>query len=171
MNVKASYPTYADMSEWGDNQKGSNFLCVPHNDGATTYDVVPTNEHSFGIARYFFRLSMTSAIETVPFAYVNWCLYRSMKCTQTYFEGTMTEHEWTTGPSMKDNISPFVVLDHVVPSRFVLAYDAVNDDDTLDIAFLALDGKRVGEKLMTEGSQTLQTTKYYNSMFRLCEPF
>jgi hypothetical protein len=76
----------------------------------------------------------------VPYAYVDWCVFRGKKYNLTSFEGDITQAEWDTGPSAKPNINPFVTMDDILPSRFVLAYSG-----DLDVAFLSLDPERIGE--------------------------
>ena len=44
------------------------------------------------------------------------------------------------GPRAIKNVLPFAILDDVIPSRFVMAYD-----DNLDICFVGLDAGRIGE--------------------------
>jgi hypothetical protein len=58
----------------------------------------------------------------------------------------MTQQEWNNGPSNKSTLNPFVTMDDIIPSRFVLAYD-----DTLVIAFLSLDPERMGDNIVDDG--------------------
>ena len=52
----------------------------------------------------------------------------------------LASHQQPSGPRCRENICPFVTLDDIEPSRFVLAYD-----DNYDVAFVGLDPKRLGE--------------------------
>jgi hypothetical protein len=71
------------------------------------------------------------------------------------FVGTCFEG-WTTGPSFKERISPFVTMDDFVPSRFVMA--------GLNVVFLALDPERVSEcsgdgRFVDVGDNVLENNK------------
>jgi hypothetical protein len=141
----SNYPTYAEMATSSRRKRINNipFICVPYNVGSTTHfnpRLANSQKKSFGCPRYFFRLNLTSAIQQVPFAYVDWCVFTARMFEGTCFEGHMSRREWTTGPSFKERISPFVTMDDFVPSRFVMAYET-----GLDVAFLALDPERVSE--------------------------
>ena len=138
----STYPTYQEMAEDSTKKSKATFICVPHNVGCTTISDLASMRlpnKSMGCPRYFFRFNFTSAIHEVPYAYVDWCSFQASRFTPTYYEGRMSNIEWTTGPSYKNGISPFVTIDVIAPSRFVLAYDGS------DVAFLSIDSERLGE--------------------------
>jgi hypothetical protein len=138
-----TYPTYQTMSTHLNktNHKIS-FLGIRDNVGSTTFagPATPDMQHSFGVPRFFFRFNLTSAISQQPYGYVHWSMFKVTKCHRTSFEGTMTRHEWTTGPSQRPRINPFCYIEDVIPSRFALGFD----EDALEFHFMALDPERVG---------------------------
>ena len=149
-NWDSTYPSYSDMAfEPLSSTNKIPFIGVPYNVGSSSRH--PNNSvtnhkalYSFGCPRYFFRLDITSQVDDVPYAFVDWCRYRAKTSTTTYFEGSITENEWLHGPSCNTNLSPFITVDDILPSRFVMAYE----DDTFDIiAFLSLDPERLGDNV------------------------
>ena len=62
----------------------------------------------------------------------------------------MTDDEWANGPQAHCHLLPFVALNDVLPSRFVLAYDGLHRGE---IAFLALDAEKLG-KIANDGAFT-----------------
>ena len=138
------YPTYEDIAEQPTLLRNRvSFLSVPYNVGSTThYDPRQRNDlkASFGCPRYFFCFNFTSAVISIPYAFVDWCQFRAKSFHRTSFEGDITQAEWTNGPRQRRLISPFITLDDIVPSRFALAYDSI-----LDVAFVALDPERIGD--------------------------
>lgn len=138
-----NYPTYKEMSEnIRKKQHKIPFCSVPYNVGSTSHHN-PVNrdkyKHSFGCPRYFFRFDFTSAISSVPYAYVTWCRFSATSFYRTCFMGRFTQDEWQTGPKHRTSLCPFVTVDDIIPSRFVLAFR-----DNLDAAFICLDPERVG---------------------------
>ena len=63
--------------------------------------------------------------------------------------GHITHSEWTTGPITRPNVNPFISLDSILPSKFVLAYERtdkfLHSHQKLDVAFVSLDTERLGE--------------------------
>ena len=105
-----------------------NFLSANYNVGTTTTGDRKKNRDkfrlpSFGCPRYFFRFSFTSGLIDIPMACVDWCKVTVNEFQRHYFRGFMTLTEWEEGPKLREGISPFVALDFVVPSRFMLAFD------------------------------------------------
>ena len=146
---KTKYPSYSNMAFDGSSTDNKiPFIGVPYNTGSTTRhreNSISNNNalYSFGCPRFFFRLNITTQVTDTPYAFVNWCCYRARTSTNTYFEGVITEREWHDGPSEKVNINPFVTMDDILPSRFVMAYE----DDSFDVAFLSLDPERLGDNV------------------------
>jgi hypothetical protein len=138
------YPTYKTMAANRRLKKNKiPFLSVPYHVGSTTSHNPALNSQqaqSFGCPRYFFRFNCTSAIASVPYAYVHWSMFTATKFHRTCFMGHIFEQEWETGPRCRPEICSFVTLDDITPSRFVVAYD-----NMLDVAFVALDPERIGE--------------------------
>ena len=149
--------TYATLAEKGKGLYNKNpFIGVPYNVGSTTHisknkKLIAKQQKSFGCPRRFFRFSFTSAINQVPYAYVDWVNFSATKFHRTTFEGHMTKREWDTGPRTRHNglINPFVPCDHFIPSRFVLAYET-----NLDIAFISMDPERVGDDIINDEKVT-----------------
>jgi hypothetical protein len=82
----------------------------------------------------------------------------------------MSQQEWDTGPSAKTHLSPFVTMDDIIASRFVLAYDS------LDVAFLSIDPERVGENVddgmfVDFGDNVLANNKTETRQFLRSEEF
>ena len=143
----SKYPSYRDMAANRNAKRNSlHFISVNYNVGSTTHDdisLAAVQKQSFGCPRFFFRLNVTSAIYEELYAFVDWCCFTATTFTKTCYQGRMTQEEWTTGPTYKANLSPFVTMDDITPSRFVLAYD--DTYDILDVGFLSLDPERIGE--------------------------
>ena len=121
------YPSYETMSQHLNKRSHKiSFLCKRENVGSTSFllsNQVPIPgkmQHSFGVPRFFFRFSLTSAIDNQPFAYVHWSMVTLINCHRTSFECTMTRNEWQTGPAQRQHINPFCYVEDVVPSRFAL---------------------------------------------------
>ena len=74
---------------------------------------------SFGIPRWFFRFSFTSAINDVPYAYLSWIKFTLHEKSNSCVVGHMSASEWNNGPfiSKNDNINPFCAIDYIFPSR------------------------------------------------------
>ena len=143
----SKYPTYRDMTMDRNIKRNSlHFISVPYNVGSTTHvdrAQAAVQKQSFGCPRFFFRLNVTSAVNDELYAFVDWCCFKATTFTVTCFQGEMTQEEWTTGPSYKQNLNPFVTMDDITPSRFVLAYDDTHD--ILDVGFLSMDPERIGD--------------------------
>ena len=89
------------------------FLAIRDNVGSTTFAAPQSTfdmQHSCGVPRFFFRFNMTSAISQQPYGYVYWSMFKISKCKRSPFEGTMTRHEWTTGPIERLRISTFCYI-------------------------------------------------------------
>ena len=76
------YPSYQKIG------KKVNFIGVDYNVGCTSYSnrAHMGNVHmqkSFGSPQFFFRFSLTSAIQNVPYSHVHWCTFRAVKLTVT----------------------------------------------------------------------------------------
>jgi len=134
----------------------NSFIGVPYNVGSTKHrpknkKVIATQQKSFGCPRRFIRFSFTSAIDQVPYVYVDWAIFTATTFHRTTFEGHITTREWETGPRTRKNslINPFVPCDHLMPSRFVLAYET-----NLDVAFISLDPERLGDIIINDAKVT-----------------
>lgn len=139
------------------NRKGKRFrlpfIGTANNfDGCTTHydnNLSQEQNYSFGCPRYFFRFDFTSAINSIPIAYCDWVQFIATKFTRTTFMGLLTYSEWTTGPIKRANVNPFISLDTILPSRFVLAYEKTDtfnhEHQKLDVAFISLDIERLGD--------------------------
>ena len=148
------YPSYEDMaSDRCARKHNIPFISVPYNVGSTSHLYAAnasTQKHSFGCPRFFFRLNITSAIQQVPYALVDWCKFRAQKFSRSCFEGAIGRNEWSSGPSFHANLNPFVTMDDILPSRFVLAYES----NTADVAFLSLDPERIMGETVDDGRFT-----------------
>jgi hypothetical protein len=138
-------------------KKKTPFIGVPYNVGSTTHrasakkkDINKLN-YSFGCPRIFMRFSCTSAINQVPFAFVDWVKFTATKFDRTTFKGKMTRAEWESGPRTRpgSHVNPFVPCDHFIPSRFLLAYET-----NLDVAFIGIDPERIGETIIDDAMST-----------------
>ena len=119
--------------------------CTTHYDN----DLRHEQNYSFGCPRYFFRFDLTSAINSIPIAYCDWVQFIATKFTRTTFMGLITYGEWTSGPIKRVNVNPFISLDTILPSRFVMAYEKTDKflhiHQKLDVAFISLDIERLGD--------------------------
>ena len=123
-NDDNEYPTFEQMAKHLNKTSHKvSFLAIRSNTGSTTFHTqAPTADmqHSFGVPRYFFRFNLTSAICNQPYSHVHWAMFKLRMCHRASFEGTMTRQEWTTGPSVRQGISPFCYIEDCIPSRFAL---------------------------------------------------
>ena len=144
----ATYPSLADMSRKSSREHRLNFIAVNHDVGSTVFrrNTPQYKKYSFGCPRFFFRFSFTRAIVNVPMANVDWCKFSATDYFRTCFMGTLSNREWQEGPRYHSTISPFVTLDDVLPSRYVMAYRHNNNvNNNLTIGFVSIDPERVGE--------------------------
>lgn len=152
---KGNFPSLQTMAN---NPKGRMnkipFLCVNHNVGSTKFhdDRLKNDQnYSFGRPRFFFRFNFTSAIYDVPIAKVRWIDFVAVHFTRTTFAGHCTPNSWNetlTDDEHNSKYVPFVGLDDILPTRFVLSFDT-----NLDVAFIAQDQERLGVAL-SDGSFT-----------------
>jgi len=121
-NKENKYPSYDYMSKHHLNKTNNkvSFLVTRENVGSSTFTSANPIQHSFGVPRFFFRFTLTSAISRQPYGYVQRAMFKVKKWHRTSFEGTMTMREWATGPVERPHISPFCYLEDVIPSRFAL---------------------------------------------------
>ena len=144
------------LREMAANPKGRRnkipFLGLPRNVGSTTHwnpRDKTSQQYSFGRPLCFLRFNFTSVISDVPYVQMDWVNFTARAFHRTTFEGHVSEEEWNREPNEDTSgFSPFVAVDEILPSRFVLAYR-----DNLDIGFLSLDPERVGDTVY-DGQQT-----------------
>jgi len=151
--VEGGLPSLAQMA---DNPKGRRnkipFLGLPRNVGSTKHwnprDKI-TQQYSFGRPMCFLRFNFTSVISDVPYVMMDWVRFTATAFHRTTFEGHVSDREWNRVPTHDTSgCNPFVAVDEILPSRFVLAYK-----DNLDIGFISLDPERVGDTVH-DGQQT-----------------
>ena len=155
--IDGQHDTYDTMAQKARGQrKKTPFIGVRFNVGSTSHysnkkTVTRKQQYSFGCPRIFFRFSCTSAIDQVPFAFVDWTYFTAKEFHRTTFKGHLTQAEWESGPRTRTSthVNPFVRCDHFIPSRFVLAYET-----NLDIAFIAIDPERVGDTIIDDDLST-----------------
>jgi hypothetical protein len=141
------------------NKKGKRFR-IPFVGTQTNFDKCTTHfdnslrdeqNYFFGCPRYFFRFDFTSAISSIPIAYCDWVQFITTKFTRTTFMGHISHAEWTTGPIKRPGVNPFITLDSILPSRFVLAHERtdnfLHNHQKLDVAFVSLDTERLGDNI------------------------
>lgn len=104
----------------------------------------------FGCPRFFFRFNFTSASPNLPHAYMDWCHFERSTATDinTSFHygcymGRLSYDEWTTGPTYNPSFCPYIPLQVLQPSRFVLAHRPHLEGPNIEVAFIALDGERI----------------------------
>ena len=149
--------TYEEHADGWKHKNRIPFIGVNKNVGSTLHynqRDKTKQQKSFGVPRAYFRFSFTSAIHNIPFAYVDWCEFTATNFYRCDFQGHISKTEWARGPNTdllpkKLKCNPFISLDDFLPSRFALAYKT-----NLDVAFLALDPERIGDKLMDSGERT-----------------
>jgi hypothetical protein len=88
-------------------------------------------KYSFGRPHYFFRFSFTSAIDNIPMACVVWENFIIESRTRTNFLGHFRREAWEQRADISNLPTPFVNIEFLLPSRFILAYT-----DTLEVGFL-----------------------------------
>jgi len=108
----------------------------------------------FGIPIFFSRLSFTSAVNSIPIAFVRWVKFEceSSSNNNNCCIGHIPMAEWqesnSLSPSEHDKIlAPFISFNDLLPSRFALSYIAPDNIHAYNVkcAFLGLDSHQLGE--------------------------
>ena len=84
----------------------------------------------YGIPSYFFRLNFIN-FQDVPMTYLRWVFMTALttsKSTSSLSLMKLSKQEWCKGPFKRDwnsirNVSPFINLENLVPSAFIMATD------------------------------------------------
>ena len=84
----------------------------------------------YGIPSYFFRLNFIN-FQDVPMTYLRWVFMTALttsKSTSSLSLMKLSKQEWCNGPFKRDwnsirNVSPFINLENLVPSAFIMATD------------------------------------------------
>ena len=120
----------------------------------TTLIVINTFIHTieddvyyFGMPRYFYRGTFTSAIVKTPMVYVQWVPFDLLKQNRTTFNGLISVAHWNKWPPTRTGgINPNISTKTLKPSRFALAFIPPTDGSVyVEVAFIALDAKCLGE--------------------------
>jgi hypothetical protein len=100
--------------------------------------------------RFFTRISFTSGIQDVPFAYVDWIILQNVACNSASLTvGHISEVEWTTGPKQRPNQwskPPYLPLERLVSSRYGIGLDPesiTGNSKIKKVSIFALDPERV----------------------------
>ena len=143
-----AYPTMSQMHEVQfTTYKKYPIVGINQNVGSTShYDrrLADKQDYSFGVAHYFFRFNFTSAVYEKAYAHVNWIKFTAVKFHSTTFIGHMTGDEFYNGPRNDPNISPYVFLDDLIPSRFAMMFEKPHPVG-FTVAFISMDPERVNE--------------------------
>jgi hypothetical protein len=130
------------------------FIAIESNVGSTTHwsskkKTIAKQQWSFGRPSFFFRFNFTSAISDIPYARVHWVDFIARAFTRTAFMGDISQESWESSPGTYYSYHPpFIKIDYIKPSRFLLAFH-----QDREVAFLALDQERLGD-IANDGDTT-----------------
>ena len=102
----------------------------------------------FGIVKYFFRLTYTSAIKSVPICAVHWINFENLKDSISCSIGRIPQEVyWNTlekHPTLKN--MEFISFNDILPSRFAMSYVQETNirASWINVAFIALDAEKLG---------------------------
>lgn len=101
----------------------------------------------FGVPRYFFRLSFTSGVRSVPVCYVEWIPFEVSKHNFNCFIGNIRQADWNRwpAPSIKPIVNPFIHLAQLLPSRWAFIEEPNPHATFIKVAFIVLDSDNLGE--------------------------
>jgi hypothetical protein len=140
---KKQMPSLSAMAS-NPNSRANNipFMCASCNNGSTDYPPGEVVSNSIGRPRYFFRLNFSSALVDLPYGYFEWTNFiASGPSEYAGIPGDIRRDEWNRNPEHPSTFkwNPFMSLDAILPSRYVLAFS-----DTLEGSFLPLDAHKIG---------------------------
>jgi len=101
----------------------------------------------FGVPQYFFRLSLTSAVESVPVCRIQWIHLHTVKSTRNCSIGYIRQDNWTAWLPHPVMENPYISFNSLLPSRFALSYtrrDSETSAYNINVAFVALDAENLG---------------------------
>jgi len=102
----------------------------------------------FGILKYFFRLSYTSGVQSVPVCAVQWIHFNVLKDSINCSIGQIAMQSWhELIPHQILKNKPFISFLDLLPSRFALSYIPNHNrrSSWMEVAFIALDSEKLGE--------------------------
>ena len=106
----------------------------------------------FGVVKYFFRLTYTSGVISVPICAIHWINFQIVKDSVNCSIGQIRLHWWNTLSIHEDsdiNKKTFVSFNDLEPSRYALSYlppPNMNPNCYIQMAFIALDSEKLGER-------------------------
>ena len=108
---------------------------------------IDTNISYFGIPRYFFRGSFTSATTGLTMVYVQWINFTLSQQNNHTFIGYISLVDWNNWPTINPiTLNPFIYTTTLRPSRYALAYEAIKPGIVyVDMAFIPLDSENLSE--------------------------
>ena len=121
--------------------KKYNFVCH--------YDRV-SNQKYFGIPLYFFRATLTSAVQSVPMTKVKWIPLQTLHSYRSCEICLITVSNWNAqnydDMYSENRLNPFISLQQLEPSRYALSYIPIQPRDIyVSASFIALDGDNLGD--------------------------
>ena len=112
------------------------------------YILLETEVRYFGVPRYFFRGTLTSAIVTTPMVCVQWIPFILDQHNRTTSHGRITVDNWNAWPLRNTiTLNPYISTKTLLPSRFALGFvPPTRLSVYVDVAFIALDAENLCEE-------------------------
>lgn len=116
-------------------------LCRIYNDWFLSLETLIKH---YGVPLYFFRASLTSAVEELPICCVQWIPFVLDEDSKTTTIGRIRFTDWQTWP-VNSNMNKFISFSELQPSRYALSFIPPTNMLFVEVAFISIDSENLGE--------------------------